>query len=55
MAGAWRWHGGVAAHGEHGDEVMARAFKRWVRLTGRPSPLLIYSDFPKLQLQNSQT
>jgi hypothetical protein len=21
MAGAWRWHGGVAAHGERGDEA----------------------------------
>jgi hypothetical protein len=55
MAGAWRWRGGVAARGERGDETMARAFKRWVRLIGGPSPLLIYSDFPKLQLQNSQT
>jgi hypothetical protein len=55
MAGAWRWRGGVATRGEHGDEAMARAFKRWVRLTGRPSPLLIYSNFQKLQLQNSQT
>jgi hypothetical protein len=41
MAGAWRWHGGVAARGERGDEAMARAFKRWVRLTRGPSPLLI--------------
>jgi hypothetical protein len=55
MAGAWRWHGGVAARGECGDEAMARAFKRWLRLTGGPSPLLIYFDFPKLQIQNSQT
>jgi hypothetical protein len=37
----WRWRGGVAARGERGDEAMARVFKRWVRLTGRPSPLLI--------------
>jgi hypothetical protein len=55
MADAWRWRGGVAARGERGDEAMVRAFKWWVRLTGGPSPLLIYSDFPKLQLQNSQT
>jgi hypothetical protein len=48
MAGAWRWHGAVAVRDERGDEAMARAFKRWVRLTGGPSPLLIYSDFPKL-------
>jgi hypothetical protein len=48
MAGAWRWRGdvwrwrgGMAARGERGDEAMARAFKRWVRLTGGPSPLLI--------------
>jgi hypothetical protein len=36
-----RWHGSMAAHGERGDEVMARAFKRWVRLTRGPSSLLI--------------
>jgi hypothetical protein len=36
-----RWRGGVAARGERGDEAMARAFKRWVRLIGGPSPLLI--------------
>jgi hypothetical protein len=48
MAGAWRWRGsvwrwrgGMAVRGERGDEAMARAFKRWVRLTGGPSPLLI--------------
>jgi hypothetical protein len=41
MADAWRWRGGVATRGERGDEAMARVFKRWVRLTGGPSPLLI--------------
>jgi hypothetical protein len=39
--GVWRWCGGMATHGERGDEAMARAFKRWVRLTDGPSPLLI--------------
>jgi hypothetical protein len=39
--GVWRWRGGVAARGERGDKAMARAFKRWGRLTGGPSPLLI--------------
>jgi hypothetical protein len=34
-----RWRGGMAAHGERGDEAMVHAFKRWVRLTGGPSPL----------------
>jgi hypothetical protein len=33
MAGAWRWHDGLAARGERGDDVMARTFKQWVRLT----------------------
>jgi hypothetical protein len=47
MAGAWRWRGGVAACGEHSDEVMARAFKRWVRLTGVPSPLFDLIRFSK--------
>jgi hypothetical protein len=47
MAGAWRWCGGVAARGERGDEAMARAFKRWVRLTGRPSPLFDLLRFSK--------
>jgi hypothetical protein len=36
-----RWHGSVAARGERGDEAMAHTFKRWVRLTGGPSPLFI--------------
>jgi hypothetical protein len=36
-----RWRGSVAARGGRGDEAMACAFKRWVRLTGRPSPLFI--------------
>jgi hypothetical protein len=47
MAGAWRWRGGVAARGERGDEAMARAFKRWVRLTGGPSPLFDLIHFSK--------
>jgi hypothetical protein len=37
----------VAARGEHGDEAMARAFKRWVRLTGGPSPLFDLIRFSK--------
>jgi hypothetical protein len=41
MAGAWRWHDSMTVRGGRGDEAMARAFKRWVRLTGGPSPLLI--------------
>jgi hypothetical protein len=36
-----RWRGSVATRGGCGDEAMAHAFKRWVRLTGGPSPLLI--------------
>jgi hypothetical protein len=36
-----RWRGSMAARGGRGDEAMARTFKRWVRLTGGPSPLLI--------------
>jgi hypothetical protein len=36
-----RWRGSVDTHNEHGDEAMARACKRWARLTGGPSPLLI--------------
>jgi hypothetical protein len=35
------WSSSVAARGKHGDEAMACAFKRWVRLTGGPSPLFI--------------
>jgi hypothetical protein len=31
-----RWRGTVAARGERGDEATTRAFKRWVRLIGRP-------------------
>jgi hypothetical protein len=42
-----RWRGGVAARGESGDEAMARAFKRWVRLTDRPSPLFDLICFSK--------
>jgi hypothetical protein len=47
MAGACRWHGGLATRGERGDEVMARAFKWWVRLTGGPSPLFDLIRFSK--------
>jgi hypothetical protein len=36
-----RWRGSMAMRGGCGDEAMVHAFKRWVRLTGGPSPLLI--------------
>jgi hypothetical protein len=55
MAGAWRWRGSVAARGEHSDEAMARAFKRWVRLTGGPSPpfdLIRFSKAPASKFTN---
>jgi hypothetical protein len=37
-----RWHGSVAARGEHSDEATVHTLKRWVRLTDGPSP---NSDF----------
>jgi hypothetical protein len=36
-----RWRGSMATCGGCGDDAMAHAFKRWVRLTCGPSPLLI--------------
>jgi hypothetical protein len=42
MKDGGRWHGSVATRCEHGDEATACAFKRWVTLTSRPSPI---SDF----------
>jgi hypothetical protein len=51
-----RWCGSIAMHGEHGDEATALAFKRWVRLTGGPSPISNFSqDFkhPNFEIQNA--
>jgi hypothetical protein len=50
-----RWCSSMAAHGERGDEATARAFKRWVRLTGGPSLFLIFLKIfkhPNIEIQN---
>jgi hypothetical protein len=50
-----RWRDSVAACGEHCDEATVRAFKRWVRLTGGPSPIsgfLRIFKHPNFEIQN---